>query len=250
MSIKHKVVLVSGASAGIGQAVSERLINAGATVIACGRSAEKLHRFADRCAGAAGELQLAPGDVTDSAYLDTLFHRGEQRIDTFVLCAGHGLPGTLLTSDNSKWASLFQVNCLAAMEQLRAAAEYFVDQAKSGQAVEVQDLVVIGSTVGRQISAGNPVYGATKFALHSLVESLRQELCAFNIRVTLIEPGFVHSEFQQTANYDMTWFNEIELHIGPFLQADDVARAIEFVIAQPPAVHLDNIRIRPTRQKA
>ncbi|PQJ44591.1 hypothetical protein BTO01_29135 [Vibrio jasicida] len=250
MSIKNKVVLVSGASAGIGQAVSARLLNAGATVIACGRNEEKLHRFAERCTGATGELQLAPGDVTDSAYLETLFHQGEKRINTFVLCAGQGLPGTLLTSDNSKWHALFQLNCLAAMEQLRIAAECFVAQEKSDQPVEVQDLVVIGSTVGREISASNPVYGATKFALHSLVESLRQELCVFNIRVTLIEPGFVHSEFQQNANYDMAWFNSLERKMGPFLQADDVARTIEFVIAQPPAVHLDNIRIRPTHQKA
>ncbi|ATS51818.2 SDR family NAD(P)-dependent oxidoreductase [Xanthomonas citri pv. phaseoli var. fuscans] len=113
----------------------------------------------------------------------------------------------------------------------------------------MQDIVVIGSTVGRTLSAGNPVYGATKFALHSLVESLRQELASSLIRVTLIEPGFVRSGFQQSAGYDMNAFDTLERDLGPFLSAEDVARSIRFVLDQPPHVHIDDIRLRPTRQR-
>jgi NADP-dependent 3-hydroxy acid dehydrogenase YdfG len=114
---------------------------------------------------------------------------------------------------------------------------------------QVQDIVVIGSTVGRQVSAFNPVYGATKFALHSLVEGLRQEICEHNIRVSLIEPGFVISEFQESAGYDMQWFRQLEQESDPFLTPEDVARAVNSIASQPAHVHIDDIRLRPTRQR-
>jgi NADP-dependent 3-hydroxy acid dehydrogenase YdfG len=107
---------------------------------------------------------------------------------------------------------------------------------------------VIGSTVGREVSARNPVYGSTKFALHSLVESLRRAVSASGVRVTLIEPGFVRSGFQDSAGYDREWFADVERASGPLLVPDDVARVVRFVVEQPPHVHVDDIRLRPTRQ--
>jgi len=66
----------------------------------------------------------------------------------------------------------------------------------------------------------------------------------------LIEPGFVRTSFQEVAGYDMNWVTSLERELGPFLAAEDVGRVIEFVLSQPPHVHLDDVRMRPTRQKA
>lgn len=126
----------------------------------------------------------------------------------------------------------------------------FTKQAEADGGSQVRDIVVIGSTVGRQVSAANPVYGSTKFAVHSLVEALRQEVCALNIRVTLIEPGFVRSGFQEAAGYDTAWFEGVAAASGPLLVPEDVAEVVQFVLDRPKHVHLDDIRLRPTRQKA
>lgn len=251
----NRTAIVTGATSGIGAGVTRRLVEDGARVVANGRRQPRLTALEALWPGPQRPVLGVVGDATDAGLIDRLFDaaRGawDRQPDLFVLCAGHGLPGTLLRSDPAKWAELFEVNCLAALRQLRACAERFVAAAQDGERenARVRDIVVIGSTIGRQVSAFNPIYGATKFALHSVVEALRQEICQHGVRVTLIEPGFVKSEFQAVAGYDPDWFRALEAEQGPFLDPADVAAAISFVVGQPPHVHLDDIRIRPTRQK-
>lgn len=245
----ERAAVVTGATSGIGAAVFGRLVQGGMRSLGVARREERLRelqaRHPGRAFGHAGDLR-APGLMADVL-------RGAEAVlgvrpDVFVLAAGHGLPGTLLTSDPARWGELLELNCLGLMHQLRACAAYCLEAADTAPA-GVQDIVVIGSTIGRQVSAFNPVYGSTKFAVHSLVEALRQEVCGSRIRVTLIEPGFVKTEFQEAAGYDAAWFGSLERDMGPFLDGEDVARTIEFVVGQPPHVHLDDIRIRPTRQR-
>jgi NADP-dependent 3-hydroxy acid dehydrogenase YdfG len=92
------------------------------------------------------------------------------------------------------------------------------------------------------------MYGSTKFAVHGMVEGVRRELGPKGIRVTIVAPGFVVSEFQSVAGYEDAWFSQIKDKIGPPLAPDDVARVITFIAAQPPAVHISEITVRPTRQ--
>jgi len=248
--LNHRTVVVSGGTSGIGRAVALDLAQAGVHVAISGRDKSRLEEVCN-AAPHPGDIIGLAADAREPTHVVQLWQASERAFGSlpsaFVLCAGRGLPGSLLTSDHQQWDELLTVNLLAAMQQLRAAATALRNQGGDGETV--RDIVVIGSTVGRVLSAGNPVYGATKFALHSLVESLRQELASQLIRVTLVEPGFVRSGFQESAGYDMQAFNQLERDQGPFLSASDVARCIRFVLEQPPHVHVDDIRLRPTRQK-
>ncbi|MFJ3742489.1 SDR family oxidoreductase [Streptomyces albidoflavus] len=247
-----RIAVVTGASSGIGRAVARRFAEDGLRVVAAGRREEALASLAREAAELPGAVLPHPGDMNGEGYagelLDAAGHEwGAPSV--FVLSAGRGLPGTVLGSDAGQWQGLIESNVTSVLHQLRACGSLFRSHAEQDGGRQVRDIVVIGSTVGRQISAANPVYGATKFAVHSLVEALRQELCAHNIRVTLVEPGFVRSGFQEAAGYDMEWFAKVAEENGPLLTPEDVAETVRFVVGQPAHVHLDDIRIRPTRQK-
>ncbi|WP_278937899.1 SDR family oxidoreductase [Pseudomonas helleri] len=246
---RPKAAVVSGGTCGIGRALVEALVDDGYRVGFSGRVRERVEavvtsvasRHPHRIVGITGDASL-PGHAT--ALITAVRETFPAWASVYVLCAGQGLPGTLTGSDPARWEALLHLNLLGAMHQMRECAALF------GQMPEgVRDLVVIGSTVGRTLSDANPVYGATKVALHSLVEALRRERCATGMRVSLIEPGFVASGFQASAGYDPEWFAGIEREQGPLLRPEDIARVVRFIVQQPPHVHIDDVRVRPTRQR-
>jgi NADP-dependent 3-hydroxy acid dehydrogenase YdfG len=248
-----RIAIVTGASSGIGRAVTSHFVRRGMRVVAAGRNAAQLGKLVDDLAGEPGAVLPVRGDMTRPGYAVELLAAADQRWGApsiFVASAGRGLPGTVLGSDPARWAEMVNANYLAVLCQMRSSAERFVASAKQDGGRQARDIVVIGSTAGRQVSAANPVYGSTKFALHSLVEALRQEICAYGIRVSLIEPGFVRSGFQEAAGYDMEWFERVAEEYGPLLTPDDVAETVAFVVERPWHVHLDDIRLRPTRQNS
>lgn len=249
----NRVAIITGASSGIGKATLEVLVNEGKLIIANARRKHKLNELELKYNIGKKSVYTVQGDISDDSVIEELLKTSSMISNSppsiFVLCAGHGLPGSILTSDSTKWKNLFETNCWASIKQLRAVVNKMLDFIKQNNDQKAYDIVVIGSTIGRTLSVFNPVYGATKFALHSLVESLRQEICNNFIRVTLIEPGFVSTEFQEVSGYDKEWFSDVEKSIGPILHPEDIAKTISFVINQPRHIHIDNIRIRPTRQK-
>lgn len=244
-----RVAIISGGTSGIGRALVEGLLADGYRVGFSARHQSGIQRTLTALHASHERLVGIVGDAVKPDHATVLFEAAFRAFSAwpslFVVCAGHGLPGTLTGSDLRRWESLIQLNVLGTMYQLRVAAEQF----SSTPSDTVKDLVVLGSTVGRTLSEANPVYGATKVALHALVESLRRELCGRGVRVTLIEPGFVISGFQAAAGYDPGWFASIERDQGPLLQPKDIARIIRFVVQQPPHVHIDDVRVRPTRQR-
>ena len=92
------------------------------------------------------------------------------------------------------------------------------------------------------------MYGSTKFGVHGLTEGARRELGPKGIRVSLIEPGFVKSEFQGVAGYDPRWVDGVFEKFGPVLAGADIARVVSFIASQPPHVHVNDVMLRPTRQ--
>ncbi|MBS7422904.1 MULTISPECIES: SDR family oxidoreductase [Pseudomonas syringae group] len=253
MNAQNRLAVVTGASSGIGRATAEKLLEVGIDVIGNARRGDRLVEMeVTATRQGRGKFTGVVGDIGNQTTLDDLMSKcvseADRTPDIFVINAGKGLAGSILTSDAQKWAELFHLNCISAMWQMKAAAKAMLERSRQSITPEVQDIVVLGSIVGRHLSPGNHIYGATKFALHSLAESLRRELAPHWIRVTLIEPGTVRSEFQEVAGYDLDIVDKQEEEVGPYVSAQDVARLIEFVISQPNNVHFSDLVIRPTRQ--
>ena len=253
--LNGRVAVVTGASAGIGEAIARDLAAHGAKVVVNARRKERLEALAkdigeDRCA-------VAPGDAGDEnvirSMLDTAKRAFGKESDLVVVNAGRGLNGSVTTSDTGDWEEMIRTNLLGACLLMREAANRMVkgreDATSSGDwQKEARDLVVIGSTVGRHISPFSSMYGSTKFAVNSLGEALRREIGPKGVRVTLIEPGVVRSEFQQVAGYDQQKFSEFMDSIGPVLEPMDIAEVITWITSRPARLHVNDVVIRGTRQ--
>ncbi|HYE02981.1 MAG TPA: SDR family oxidoreductase [Phycisphaerales bacterium] len=258
-ALSSRVAVVTGASSGIGAAIAARLAEAGAAVVINARRAKILHTLAAELAARhSARCAVVAGDAADPEVirrlLDTARERFGREADCVVVNAGRGLAGSTMTSDMGQWEELYRTNLLGAARLMRAACVRMLGAERAGASpapdwrARARDLVVLGSTVGRHLSPFSSFYGSSKFALHSLAEALRREVCGSGIRVTLIEPGIVRTGFQDAAGYDPAGFGAHMEKIGPVLEADDVARLIPFIVAQPAHVHVCDVVVRPTRQ--
>ncbi|MGC9258706.1 MAG: SDR family oxidoreductase [Phycisphaerae bacterium] len=240
----NKTAIITGASAGIGWATAYELAQHGARVVLTARRADRLTELAEKIKTDGGQALPVVGDAGDKAHLDQLLAKAIQwtgRLDIVVVNAGRGLAGGVLTSDETQWEALYKLNVLGAAHLMRAAAKIMVET-KSG------DIVALGSVAGHNISPYSGFYGSTKWAIAAIAESLRREVCGQGVRVTTIKPGVVESEFQAVAGYTYENFTKSIVRFGKVLAPGDVARAIGFVVSQPPHVHINDLVLRPTGQ--
>lgn len=108
--------------------------------------------------------------------------------------------------------------------------------------------MVIGSVVGRNVSPFSAFYGSSKFAIGAIAEGLRREICAHGVRVSLVMPGIVLSEFQDVAGYNAENFGNSVAQFGKLLEPQAIADGICWLLALPPHVNVNEIMIRPTGQ--
>ena len=244
-----RIAIITGATSGIGEATARRFIASGYAVAGNGRNAEKLRALEQEFGAAFCGIA---GDATGSAVLERLFDSAIERYgkpaDIVVANAGRGLGGSVKDADLSEFEAMLRINVTGTLALLQKAARKMADEQRSGYPERASDIVIIGSVVGRHISPFSAVYGATKFAVHSLAEGLRRELGPKGIRVSLVEPGIVISGFQDGAGYSDDMVRNFEDRFGPLLHGEDVANAIHCIVSQPPHVHISDIMIRPTRQ--
>ncbi len=251
--MKSRVSIITGVSSGIGRSIAERFLSKGYAVVGNARGKDRLADLAVWSKKTPGTFIPVEGDVTEEKTITTLLNVCLDKFKVFpcigVVNAGRGLPGTLTHSDPTKWEEVINLNILGVFRQLRMLAIAMTSEDTRNTATfPSRDIVVIGSTIGTYVSPTNPVYGATKFAIHGVTEALRRELGPLGVRVTLIQPGFVHTNFQEASGYDLRAFEQAVQSISPLIEAQDVARTVEFVVDQPPHVHLHDIMVRSTRQ--
>jgi NADP-dependent 3-hydroxy acid dehydrogenase YdfG len=249
--------VVTGASAGIGRATAVALARDGAAVVVNARREEKLREVVGEIEKAGGRALALAGNATRAEEIDALMAQAREfaatvggLLDLFVVNAGRGLAGGLLSSDENQWREMYELNVLGAAALMRRAGQYLVDQAgeKREQGRGGGDILVLGSVSGHNISPFSGFYGSTKFAIAGMAEAFRREVCGKGIRVTVLLPGVVVSEFQAVAGYTAeNFFKGVERY-GELLKPDDVAETIRFVVSQPAHVHLNELVIRPTGQ--
>ena len=241
--IEGKVVAITGASAGIGEAIALHLARRGARLVLGARRAERLADLAARITGAGGEVACQRTDVRrreDLAALVELATVRFGRLDVLVANAGIGTTGPLDELAVGAWEDLVDTNVKGVLYGIAAALPVFRTQG-SGHFVNII------STAGLRIVPGQVVYAATKNAVRTLTEGLRQE-AGPGLRVTGLSPGFVNTDFAagmtDPAQREQTLRLRDEIAIPP----EAIARAVAFAIEQPADVDVGDMVVRPTAQ--
>jgi NADP-dependent 3-hydroxy acid dehydrogenase YdfG len=242
-SLNGRVALVTGASSGFGEATALLLAQAGAKVAVCARRRDRLEALAQRIGGdvLVVEADLSQEAEAARAVRETEAHFG--RLDILINNAGVMYLGPIQTADLGKWRHMFDLNVMGLMAATQAALPGMRAR-KDGHVVN------ISSTAGRIANPGAGGYSGTKFAVNAFSESLRKEVYADNIRVTVIEPGVAATELRDHVP-DATAKKAIEAFADSVrqLQAEDVAEAILFAVSQPDHVNINEILMRPTDQE-
>jgi NADP-dependent 3-hydroxy acid dehydrogenase YdfG len=244
-----RIAIITGATAGIGEATARKFVANGFGVVGNGRNAEKLRALETELG--AGFCGVA-GDASNDSVQEQLFASADEHFgqpaSIVIANAGRGLGGSVKDANLSKFEEILKLNVTGTLALLQRAAQFMAPVQQAHFPNRAADIVIIGSVVGRHISPFSAVYGATKFAVHALAEGLRREVGPLGIRVSLVEPGIVVSGFQNAAGYSEELVHNFEEKFGPLLYGDDVANAINFIVTQPPHVHMSDIMLRPTRQ--
>jgi NADP-dependent 3-hydroxy acid dehydrogenase YdfG len=244
--LSGKVALVTGASSGIGEATAAALSEAGAAVAIGARRRDRLDGLAARLSDAGGEVVTLDLDVTDEASCREAVARTRTELgglDVLVNNAGVMLLGTIVGADPEDWRRMLDTNVLGLMYTTHAAIDGMLEQGSG-------DIVNISSTAGRTARAGAGVYNASKWAVNAFSESLRQEVTARGVRISLVEPGAVETELRVHITQPEVKTAALAHAEGMrSLQPEDVARAIVYVVTQPPHVAVNEVLVRPTDQE-
>jgi clavulanate-9-aldehyde reductase len=248
MDLSGKVIAITGATSGIGEATAVLAARAGAAVALAGRREDRLTALASRIEDDGGRAVAIPTDVAkeDSAraFVQQSFeHLG--RLDVLVSNAGVMLLGAVAGADTNEWRQMLEVNCLGLLYCTHAALPVMAE-AGGGHIVNVS------SVAGRRAAMGAAVYNMTKFGVTAFSEALRQEALHSGIRVTVIEPGFVDTELQghnAPKDYVMQATDKMREQIGKVLESDDIANSILYAISQPEHVNVSEIMVVPRGQQ-
>ncbi len=240
-----KVAIVTGASAGIGEATAIALAAEGAQVAIAARRFDRLNAVCDRIAMMGGKALPIVADITDETQVQNLVEKANAqfgRVDILVNNAGIALSGNIEGANTSDWRRMIDLNVLGLMYATHAVLPILKAQGTG-------HIVNISSVAGRTARVGIGGYNVTKWGVNGFSESLRQEVCKHNIRVTIIEPGMVDTEIDShiTDPIAKQRTEERRKSIVP-LQSEDVAAAIVYAVTQPPRVNVNEILIRPTDQ--
>jgi NADP-dependent 3-hydroxy acid dehydrogenase YdfG len=245
-NITDKVVVITGASSGIGESTAKFLAHQGAKVVIGARRKDRIDAVVKEISAADGKAIGFVVDVTKRADMEALIkgavdHFG--RVDVMVNDAGIMPIAPVAALKVNEWERMIDVNLKGLLYGVAAVLPIMLKQ-KQGH------IINMASVFGIKVFApGGTVYCATKAAVRTLTEGLRMELHSENIRCTVISPGAVATELAESSSEEATRKNLREFYkTVRAIPADSIARAIASAIEQPAEVEIDEIVIRPTAQ--
>lgn len=242
-SLSGKVALVTGASSGIGEATAISLAKAGAIVAVSARRADRLASLVAKIEAAGGKALALAGDMAVEAEAlkaveDTVAQLGS--IDILINSAGVMQAGNVENADLDEYRRVFDINLFATLYTCRAAVPHMLKQGGG-------DIVTISSLAGRKGGPFTNAYSASKHAVNSMTDAMRQELGDRNIRVSILMPGATETEVAHNIS-DPNWRNAIQAHVSKdgAVQPSDIGDTIAFMLSLPRNVNISEISVRPT----
>ena len=241
--IRDKVVVITGAGSGIGEATAQLLAERGAKVVVGGRGLDRLQSLAARIAAAGGQVVAARADVRrreDVAALVGLACKEFGRLDVLVSNAGVGPISPLDELRVDDWVDMIDINLKGVLYGIASALPVFRQQGFG-------HFVNIASTAAHRIVPNMAVYAATKIAVRTISEGLRQE-AGDKLRVTVISPGVTRTNFAESMTNPELKARTVASMDAIAMSPGAVASAIAFAIEQPADVEVGEIIVRPTAQ--
>ncbi|URJ45428.1 SDR family oxidoreductase [Paenibacillus polymyxa] len=244
-NIQEKVVIITGASSGIGEAAAKKLASKGAKLVLAARREDRLKKLQDEIEQSGGEAVYTVTDVSSHQQMEGLAAYALNefgKIDVLVNNAGIMPQAFLALKKVDEWDRMIDVNIKGVLYAIGAVLPSMRER-KSGH------IINLSSVAGHNIYPGGTVYCGTKHAVRAISEGLRQEeaMSGTNIRVTNISPGAVTSELLETTT-DPAMKAGLDDFYKIAIDADSIARAIAFAIEQPSDVGINEMIIRPTAQ--
>jgi len=244
-NIEGKVVVITGASSGLGEATARLLSAQGASVVLGARRIDRLRVLADELSRRGGKALAVPTDVVQCDQVKRLVDAAVQtyrRIDVMINNAGLMPQALLERLKIDEWNRMIDVNIKGVLYGIAAALPHMKQQ-KAGHFINVS------SVAGHRVGPGFAVYAATKYAVRALSEGLRQEVKPYNIRTTVISPGAVATELPNTVTDPQAAERIRKFYAEVAIPAESFARAVAFAMSQPEEVDVNEILFRPTRQE-
>ena len=237
-SVRDKLVIVTGASSGVGRATARLLAREGARVVLVARPSDRLAALGEELGAAA---RVLPADLTVNADIDAMVRRTEAefgRIDVLFANAGIYLSGPAVEGDPDAWDRMIQINVNSVFRAIRRVLPGMV-QRRSG------DIIVTSSISGHKAIHWEPVYSATKHAIQAFVHGVRRQVLASGVRVGAVAPGMVANEL-----WGITDPAEVERRIAErnCLRSEDVAEAVLFMLTRPANVCVRDLVMLPSNQ--
>ena len=242
-NIRDKIVVITGASSGLGEAAARLLTKESAKLVLGARRLDRLKALA-------GELSLGKDailstDVTDVGQVRQLVDHAVKthgRVDVIINNAGLMPHSPLERGKVEDWDRMIDVNIKGVLYGIAAALPHMKTQ-KSGHIINVS------SVAGHKVGPGGAVYAATKHAVRVISEGLRQEVKPYNIRTTIISPGAVATELPDSVTEADVAEGVRALYDRVAIPADSFARTVVFAMSQPDEVDINEILFRPTAQE-
>ncbi|MGG4491187.1 SDR family oxidoreductase [Metabacillus idriensis] len=243
--IENKVVVITGASSGIGKVTAKHLAERGAKVVIAARSEDKLQKIVSDIQSNSGKASYKVTDVTNEENVQELLTFAVEEfghVDTLINCAGLMLFSMWDNAKVDEWKKMIEVNLEGTLYGIASVLPHMKERGK-GQIINV------GSIAGHAVGEGHGVYSSTKYAIKAITESLRKEISVkHGIQVSMVSPGVISTNWQDEVT-DNDVQDTLDYMKEVAIDVEHVAEAIAFVVNQPPDVLINDVIVSPTLQE-